>query len=62
MLRSSKPLSDRDLARPIIFLSIFAKSKTSPRIANVTKLFCAIAFGAPGDNVMIKPRILTKEM
>ena len=62
MLRSSKPLSDRDLARPIIFLSIFAKSKTSPRFANVTKLFCAITLGAPDDNVMTKSGILKKEM
>ena len=55
LFRPSKPFSNGDLARPFIFLSIFAKCKPSTGIADVTKFFSAVAFGAPGHDAMWMP-------
>ena len=60
LFRPSKPLRNRDLTRPIIFLGILTKRKAAPRVADVSKLFCAVAFWAPGQSIFIKEgRVLT---
>ena len=54
LFRPSKPLRNRDLTRPIIFLGIFTKRKAATRIADVSKLLCPVAFWAPGQKHIYK--------